>query len=117
MQRSELYVLGRLAEIRADLPASASTEIERLTFSAFPIIGISLTSSNRDIMDLWETANYKIKPVFLQIPGVAKVELVGGHVPEFHVVVDPVKLQALTASLKTQADALSAAIVANTPQA
>ena len=30
---------------------------------------------------------------------------------------DPVKLQALTASLKTQADALSAAIVANTPQA
>src|ERR1700741_733829 len=46
MQRSELYVLGRLAEIRGDLPASASTEVERVTFSAFPIIGISLTSSN-----------------------------------------------------------------------
>ena len=58
MQRSELYVLGRLAEIRAELPASASTEVERVTFSAFPIIGISLTSSNRNIMDLWETGNY-----------------------------------------------------------
>jgi multidrug efflux pump subunit AcrB len=29
-----------------------ATEIERVTFSAFPIIGISLTSSNRDIMSL-----------------------------------------------------------------
>ncbi len=107
MQQSELYVLGRLAEIRGELPADTETEIERVTFSAFPIIGISLTSSNRDIMDLWETANYKIKPVFLQIPGVAKVELVGGHVPEFHVIVDPVKLQAAHLSLQDVSDALA----------
>jgi CzcA family heavy metal efflux pump len=106
MQQSELYVLGRLAEIRGQLPADAETEIERVTFSAFPIIGISLTSSNRDIMDLWDTANYKIKPQLLQIPGVAKVELVGGHVPEFHVIVDPVKLQAAHLSLQDVSDAL-----------
>jgi CzcA family heavy metal efflux pump len=107
MQRSELYVLGRLSEIRADLPAKASTEVSRLTFSAFPIIGISLTSSNRDLMDLWETANYKLKPLFLQIPGVAKVELTGGHVPEYHVVVDPLKLQAAHLSLQDVSDALT----------
>ncbi len=75
MQQSELYVLGRLSQIRGDLPATAATEVERVTFSAFPIIGISLTSSNRDIMDLWETANYELKPRFLQIPGVASVEI------------------------------------------
>ncbi|HEY2082537.1 MAG TPA: efflux RND transporter permease subunit, partial [Verrucomicrobiae bacterium] len=107
MQRSELYVLGRLAEIRTDLPASTSTEVERMTFSAFPIIGISLTSSNRDIMDLWETANYQIKPRFLQIPGVAKVEITGGHVPEFHVVVDPLKLQAAHLDLQQVSSALT----------
>jgi len=107
MQRSELFVLGRLSEIRADLPATASTEVERLTFSAFPIIGISLTSSNRDIMDLWETANYTLKPRFLQIPGVAKVELTGGHVPEFHVVVDPAKLQAAHLDLDAVRTALT----------
>jgi CzcA family heavy metal efflux pump len=107
MQRSELYVLGRLAEIRTDLPASANTEVARLTFSAFPIIGISLTSSNRDLMDLWETANYKLKPRFLQIPGVAKVELTGGHVPEFHVVVDPLKLQAAHLDLQQVSAALT----------
>ncbi len=107
MQRSELYVLSRLAEIRGDLPASASTEVERLTFSAFPIIGISLTSSNRDIMDLWETANYTLKPRFLQIPGVAKVELTGGHVPEFHVIVDPLKLQAAHLDLEAVSTSLT----------
>ncbi len=100
MVQSELYVLGRLSEIRADLPATASTEVSRLTFSAFPIIGISLTSTNRDLMSLWETANYKLKPLFLQIPGVAKVELTGGQVPEYHVIVDPLKLQAAHLSLQ-----------------
>ncbi|HLX96663.1 MAG TPA: efflux RND transporter permease subunit [Verrucomicrobiae bacterium] len=107
MQQSELYVLGRLAQIRGDLPATAGTEVERVTFSAFPIIGISLTSSNRDLMDLWETANYQLKPLFLQIPGVAKVEILGGHVPEYHVVVDPLKLQAAGLGLVEVGDALA----------
>jgi len=107
MQQSELYVLGRLAQIRGDLPPTASTEVERLTFSAFPIIGISLTSSNRNLMDLWETANYQLKPRFLQIPGIAKIELTGGNVPEFHVLVDPVKLQAAHLDLAAVSGALT----------
>jgi CzcA family heavy metal efflux pump len=107
MSQSELYVLGRLSQIRSDLPATASTEIERVTFSAFPIIGISLTSSNRDITSLWETANYELKPRFLQIPGVARVEITGGREPEFHVIVDPLKLQANELGLSDVSDALT----------
>ena len=107
MVQSELYVLGRLSQIRSDLPATASTEVERVTFSAFPIIGISLTSSNRDITSLWETANYDLKPRFLQIPGVARVEITGGREPEFHVVVDPLKLQAAGIGLTDVTDALT----------
>jgi CzcA family heavy metal efflux pump len=107
MQRSELYVLGRLSEIRGELPATVTTEVSRLTFSAFPIIGISLTSSNRDLMDLWQTANYELKPLFLQIPGVARVELTGGHVPEFQVIVEPLKLQAARLGLQEVSDALT----------
>jgi CzcA family heavy metal efflux pump len=107
MTQSELYVLGRLAQIRGELPATAQTEIERVTFSAFPIIGISLTSSNRDITSLWETANYELKPRFLQIPGVARVEIIGGRAPEFHIVVDPLKLQANSLGLSDVSDALT----------
>jgi CzcA family heavy metal efflux pump len=106
MPQSELYVLGRLAQIRGDLPATASTEISRVTFSAFPVIGISLTSSNRNITSLWEAANYELKPRFLQIPGVARVEITGGRTPEYHVIVDPLKLQAVGLGLSDVSDAL-----------
>ena len=108
MQRSELYVLGQLSEIRSDLPATASTDVSRVAFSlSYPIIGISLTSSTRSQMDLWDTAHYTIKPLFLQIPGVAQVEILGGYEPEYHVVVDPLKLQAAHLGLADVSGALT----------
>ena len=99
MVQSELYVLGRLSQIRSTLPDTATTEVYRLTFSAFPIIGISLTSPTRDITHLWETARYDLKPRFLRIPGVARVDLVGGRTTEYHVIVDLLRLQASGVSL------------------
>jgi CzcA family heavy metal efflux pump len=107
MAQSELYVLGRLSQIRNALPATASTDIERVTFSAFPIIGISLTSSNRDITSLWEKANYELKPRFLESPGVARVDITGGRAPEYHVVVDPLRLQAAGLGMPDVSDALT----------
>ncbi len=92
MKESELYVLSRLSQIRGTLPSTATVEVHRLTFSAFPAIGISLTSKTRSTTDLWETARYDIYPRFLRIQGVARINLVGGRVPEFHVIVDPAKL-------------------------
>jgi len=52
MIESELYVLSRLSQIRSALPATAETSVFRLTFSAFPIIGVSLTSRMRSITEL-----------------------------------------------------------------
>ena len=94
MVQSELYVLSRLSEIRASLPAAAEIAVHRLTFSAFPIIGISLTSDTRSATELWETARYDIYPPFLRLKGVARINLVGGRIPEYHVVVDPLELEA-----------------------
>jgi len=107
MVQAELYVLGRLSQIRSTLPADATTEVHRLTFAAFPMIGISLTSATRSMTDLWETARYDIKPRFLRIEGVARVALVGGDVPEFHVLVDPVKLTAYRLTLQQVSEALA----------
>ena len=107
MVQSELYVDSRISQIRAELPATASTTVWRLTFSAFPIIGVSLTSPRRNNTQLWETARYDIKPRLLRIPGVARVDLVGGRTPEYHVVVDPAKLRAANLSLQQVADALN----------
>jgi multidrug efflux pump subunit AcrB len=106
MVQSELYVLSRLSQIRSTLPSTASTNVFRLTFSAFPIIGVSVTSPTRDITNLWEIARYNLKVRFLRIPGVARVDLVGGRTPEFHVVVEPVRLEAAHLSLQQLTDAL-----------
>lgn len=99
MVQSELYVLSRLSQIRSMLPSTAETSVFRLTFSAFPIIGVSLTSDSYNNTELWEAARYAIKPRFLRIPGVARVDIVGGRSPEYHVIVDPIKLQAIHLSL------------------
>lgn len=99
MVQSELFVLGRLGQLRSALPATATSAVWRLTFSAFPILGISLTSEQRNSAELWEAAQYTLKPRFLRIPGVARVDLVGGSAPEYHVVVDPMRLLAAGLSL------------------
>lgn len=100
MHRAELYVLGRLNEIGSELPAGSVTDVSRVGFTlSYPIIGISMTASGHDSMDLWNIATYTVKPLFLQIPGVSNVEIIGGRVPEYHVVVDPLKLQAARLAL------------------
>ncbi|SMF95024.1 heavy metal efflux pump, CzcA family [Methylomagnum ishizawai] len=107
MVQAEQYVLGRLGQIRASLPPTASASVFRLTFASFPVLGVSLTGPGRAITDLWETARYDIKPRFLRIPGVARVNLVGGRAPEFHVIVDPLALHAANLTLAQVADALN----------
>ncbi len=105
MIQSELYVLGRLSQIRSSLPATAEAEVYRVTFSNFPIIGISLTSKLRSATELWEVARYNLKLRFLRIPDVARVDLVGGRRPEFHIILDLLKLEAarLTTAEVTEA--------------
>jgi CzcA family heavy metal efflux pump len=108
MVRSELYVLSRLSQIRGRLPPTAETAVHRLTFSAFPILGVSLSSSTRDATEVWEKARYDLKLRFLRIPGVARVDLVGGRAPEYHVIVDPMRLSAANLTLADVLDALDA---------
>jgi CzcA family heavy metal efflux pump len=107
MVEAELHVEARLNQVRSTLPATVNASTRRLTFSAFPILGVSLTSPNRSSLDLWEMARYEIKPRFLRIPGVARVDLVGGRTPEYHVVVDTLRLQAVNLTLAQVTDALS----------
>src|SRR3954447_22305629 len=106
MEQSELHVRSRLAQVRSNLPATVEARAFRLTFSVFPITGISLTSAHRSLPDLTVAAETIIKPRFLRIPGVARVDLVGSRQPEFHVIVDPLRLAANTLSMSQVTDAL-----------
>jgi CzcA family heavy metal efflux pump len=107
MRQSELYALGRIAQIRPSLPSSVSTLIYRMNFSVFPIIGVSLTGPSLDMTQSWELAQYELKPQLLRIPGVARVDLVGGLPPEYSVSLDPLRLAAAGLDFKTVCDTLA----------
>src|SRR6202166_2818901 len=56
------YVNAALARVQTTLPATAKLTANRLTFAAFPIQAFSLTSDTMSQTQLWELANYTIKP-------------------------------------------------------
>jgi CzcA family heavy metal efflux pump len=95
MKQSELYTLAKLSQIRPTLPATVSTEVYRMNFSVFPIIGVSLTGPVQNLTQGWELARYELKPRLLRIPGVARVDLVGGLAPEYCVFLDPLRMSAM----------------------
>jgi CzcA family heavy metal efflux pump len=99
-------VQGQIAQIAPTLPSSTRFTTRRLTFSAFPMIGFSLTSKSRTLTDLWERAYYDIAPRLYGLPGVAEARIVGGRQPEYHVLVDPAKLNGYGLSLSKVVDAL-----------
>ena len=107
MVQSELFVIGRLSQIRSTLPSTAETDVHRLTFAQYPVLGISLTSETRDLTHLWETASHTLSPRFLRVKGVARVDIIGGRTPEYHIVVDPHRLQASGLSLAAVTEAFA----------
>jgi CzcA family heavy metal efflux pump len=86
------YVNAALARVQPSLPPAAKLTASRLTFAAFPILAYSLTSDTMPQTQLWELANYNIKPRLNRVNGVSMVVLQGGSVPEFQIEPDPAKL-------------------------
>ena len=99
-------VQGRIAQITPNLPPGCRFYVNRLTFSVFPIVGFSVTSPTRNLADLWELAYYNLAPRLYRLPGVAETRVVGGRKPEYHIVVDPAKLNGLGMPLTQVVDAI-----------
>ncbi len=99
-------VQGQIAQITPTLPPESRFYINRLTFSVFPMIGLSLTSDERSLSALWELAYYEMAPRLYRIPGVMETRIVGGREPEFHILVDPEKLNAYNLPLTKVVDAI-----------
>jgi len=99
-------VQGRISQITPSLPPECRFYINRLTFSVFPMVGFSITSPGRSQADLWELAYYDIAPRLYRLPGVAETRIVGGRPPEYHVLVDPPKLNSYGMPLTKVTDAI-----------
>ncbi|HTM48268.1 MAG TPA: efflux RND transporter permease subunit, partial [Bryobacteraceae bacterium] len=99
-------VQGRVSQITPNLPPGARFYINRLTFSVFPMVGFSVTSPKRPLSELWDLTYYNLAPRLYRLPGVAEARIVGGRPPEFHVVVNPEKLNGYNMPLTKIVDAL-----------
>ena len=99
-------VQGRISQIAPSLPQECRFYINRLTFSVFPMVGFSITSPTRTPSDLWDLAYYNLAPRLYRLPGVAETRIVGGRPREFHVLVQPEKLNSYGMPLTRIAEAI-----------
>src|ERR1700761_3274379 len=78
MFRTLQLVDAAIGRGRQTLPATAAITTNRLTFATFPILGYSLTSDRLSQTQLWEIANYQLKPPMNRVNGVSTVTIQGG---------------------------------------
>lgn len=92
MNTNLLNVESTLNGILPSLPPGSKFHAIRMYPTVYPAIAYSLTSSNHSLVDLRNIALYEIKPLLLNVKGVADVQVVGGDKEEYHVLINPMKL-------------------------
>jgi cobalt-zinc-cadmium resistance protein CzcA len=82
-------VQAETQRVRPDLPPQTRIDAEWMNTAIFPIQGYALTSSTETQAQLWDLAQYTLKPALVRIPGVSQVQIQGGRQREFQVRLDP----------------------------
>jgi CzcA family heavy metal efflux pump len=95
----------------ARLPAGTRFEVRRMDPTVFPVLGLTLRSTQRDLVSLRDLATYQLQPLLAAVPGVAQVEVLGGRQAEYQVFVDPARMRAAGVTLQEVTQALSASNV------
>ena len=86
-------VSERVNALVATLPAGVQPpRLLPLTTTTSVVRTIGLTSKTRSLMDLYDIAQWTVKPQLLSVPGVADAIVFGGDTRQLQIQVDPVKL-------------------------
>ena len=109
-------VQSRVSQLTTTLPPTAVVRrVERLTFAVFPIIAYSVTSAQRDPGTLRTLAELTIRPPLARVPGVSTVTIQGGEIREYHVSLDPARLESRGLTVTQVVDALKNTNVIESP--
>ncbi len=100
-------VQNRIAEITGELPAGTELQIERMTPAIFPVFILSLTGT-LPTADLYDYANFVIKPEIARVPGAGVIDVQSSDTREIEVILDPVRLSAAGVTVSDVSDALKA---------
>lgn len=88
-------VESQIQQIKNNLPADVNFTVEKMNPSILPVMGYALQSENKNQVELKMIAEYIVKPYLSRITGVASVEVIGGKVKEYRIVLDQQKLSFL----------------------
>lgn len=78
-------VQAEMQRVRPDLPPQTRIEAQWMNTATFPIQGYALTSLSETQAQLWDLAQYTLKPALVRIRGVSEVQIQGGRQREFQV--------------------------------
>ena len=112
MISATLEVDAAIVQIVSSLPQGTTFEARRMDPFAFPVLGLSLTSTaNRSLVELRDRALYELAPRLSTVPGVARVGVQGGRSAELQVLLDVARLDAVDLTLEDVVRSISAANV------
>src|SRR4051812_29382263 len=100
-------VQNRIAEINGDLPRDIQLQIERMTPAIFPVFILSFTGT-LPTPDLFDYANFVVKPEIARVPGAGAIEVLASDSREIEVILDPGSLNAAGLGVVDVAEALKA---------
>ncbi|MDE2148659.1 MAG: efflux RND transporter permease subunit [Gammaproteobacteria bacterium] len=106
MRRALLEVNAAVSQILPQLPPGTTLDARRADPTVFPILAYSLRSKTLPLTRLHDLAQYRLLPLLTGIPGVARVQVQGGEVAEYHVDVNLRKLRAMNLSVTDVANAV-----------
>ena len=106
-----LQAESRVNKLLPSLPPGVTFDVRRMDPSFFPVISYSLTSDTRPLTELYDLAQYQLRPTLSTVTGVAKVDVNGGAVAEYTVVLDLARLRAHNLAPSDVASVLSASNV------
>src|SRR5512145_2730400 len=87
---------AKVGAVRGNLPQGIEEPIiQKIDFSAFPIVSLAVRSASLSPRDLTTLVEKRVKRRIENISGVGKVDLVGASKREVNVNVDPARLEAL----------------------
>jgi CzcA family heavy metal efflux pump len=98
---------NRVAEITGDLPIGTKLQVERMSPEIFPVFIVSITGT-LPTADLYDYANFVMKPEIARVPGAGIIEVLASDTREIEVILDPAKLNAAELTVVDVADALKA---------
>ncbi len=107
MWRALQLVEARVAEVRSSLPPDAEIVVEKVTTGSFPVVTFNIAGAV-DPRELRETAEFVVRPAIANVPGVGRIEVLGGDLREVEIVLNPEATAALHLTPADVADAIRA---------